>query len=498
MHHIFCQLARSREISQVRPISERFLDYAGNDKFGRFFVTFLSFFLVVGAGMGLSSLIMYWDEKKPRWINARVAAWAIFDLATTIYSMNIISKYIGLWSVEQHGGSVPGLNITVSMSILATILLQIVLSPISDELGKRRVFVVWFTLLSIVSCGLISKVHDLNLGLALFALSNLGYQTAAVFYNAMLGDVTDKRHESRVSGIGVGVGYIGTIIGLPIADSYATSGNCSPVFLVTAVMVFIFSLPLFLFVREKPSLVRLNFKQSLRNSVGAFTTTLRRVARNREMLLFFIACILCLDAVHTVIINMVLYCKTVVGLDPVKGVEWSIGWMDRKPYTLRVNEITAFIITSTTFGIFGAFVFGHIADKVSRYYSLVVVIIIWITALVLAIFSVQKKMFWYTGPLFGIGFGGIWTVSRAYLQELAHPEERGQMFALFGLANRCAAVIGPLVWAGVFAWCEPSMGERKAYRCAIGAVLGLMIIGFWILLLAKPKDENPTRLTGRV
>ncbi len=445
--------------------------------------------------MGLSSQIMYWDEpKKERWINARVAAWAIFDLGTTIFSMNVISKYFSLWAVEQQHGTVAAWNITCAMSILATALLQVVLSPISDELGKRRVFVVWFTAICIVCCAAISKVNDLNLGLALFALANLGYQTAFVFYSAMLGDITDKRHESRVSGIGIGAGYVGTILGLLIAARWVegTPGNFnySKVFSITAFLLFLFSLPLFLFVKEKPSLIRFNLTESIKNSVGAFTTTMRRVTRNREMLLFFIACILCLDAVHTVIVNMTLYCTKVVGLDAVKGVDWSIGWKDNVLYALKVSEIDAFLITCAGFGIIGALVFGDVADKTDRYKTLIVVVIVWMVALVLAIFSVQRKLFWFAGPLFGIGFGGIWTVSRAYLQQLCHPEERGQMFALFGLANRCAAFIGPLVWAAVFAIFEPTWGERKAYRCAIGAVLVLMIIGFWILLIARPKEKT--------
>jgi UMF1 family MFS transporter len=118
------------------------------------------------------------------------------------------------------------------------------------------------------------------------------------------------------------------------------------------------------------------------------------------------------------------------------------------------------------------------------------VIVLWIATLVLAMFSVQRRIFWFAGPLFGLGLGGIWTVSRAYLLDICHPEERGQMFAIYGLVGRCAAIIGPLVWGGVFAIFEPSLGERKAYRLAIGAVTVLMLLGFWILLQARPSKER--------
>jgi len=254
--------------------------------------------------------------------------------------------------------------------------------------------------------------------------------------------------------------------------------------------VLVFSFPLFLFVKEAPSLVRLNLTESLTNSIGSFMTTLRRVARHREMLFFFIGCLLALDAVHTVIVNMTLYCKNMVGLDPLLGFDLSPRWKGHVLFQLPVSEIDVFLITSTIFAIVGALGLGHISDKTSHYGTLMAVLILWMVALVLAMFSVQRALFWITGPLFGLGFGGIWTVSRAYLQELCHPEERSQMFALFGLVGRGAAIIGTFIWARVFRFCEPIFGERKSYRFAIAAVLGLLVLGFWIMLYARPRTEN--------
>ncbi len=439
---------------------------------------------------------MYWEEpKKQRWFNLRVIAWALFDLGTTIFSMLVISRYFGPWVKHEMGGTVWSFNLTVSGSMAIAGILQILLSPISDELGKRRVFVFWFTMLSVLACALMSKTRTMGMGLFLFAIANIGYQIAMVFYNTMLGDVSDERHRARISGIGIGLGYVGSILGILISQSFVDTKNhiYSPIFMVTAWLVLIFAMPLFLFVKEKPSLVRLNLAQSLTNSIGSFIITLRRVARHREMLFFFIGCLLALDAVQTVIVNMALYCEDIVGLDPTRGFDFSPKWMDRVLFQFTVSEINLFLITSTFFAIVGAFALGHIADKTSHYETLIGVLILWMVALVLAMFSVQRALFWITGPLFGLGFGGIWTVSRAYLLDICHPEERGQMFALYGLVGKGAAIIGPLVWAYVFARFEPSFGERKAYRMSIAAILGLMMLGFWMMLYAKPKSKTSHR-----
>jgi MFS transporter, UMF1 family len=432
---------------------------------------------------------MYWEEpKKKSWFNLRVIGWALFDFGTTVFSMLVISRYFGPWTIQQMGGTESYFNDAYAASMLAAAVLQVTLSPISDELGRRRFFVVWFTLLSIAACAAISYVSSLKLGLILFSVSNIGYRTAEVFYNAMLGDVTDNRHKARVSGIGVGIGYVGTIVGLIIAERFVKPGEhfYSPVFKVTAVIFLISALPLFLFVKEKPSLVQLNWGESLRNSVGSFITTIRRVFRNKEMLFFFIALLLILDSVHTIILNMGLYCERAAGLSSVKTSIFPL-----------LTEINFFFSLSALFGIAGALLIGHIADKTSCYKAMLGVVSLWVVALILAMFSVQRKLFWVVGPLFGIGFGGIWTVSRAYLQELCHPEERGQMFALFGLVGRGAAIFGPFVWARVFQIFEPMYGERKSYRIAIATMLFFMVLGFWVLLLASPKAKPRLILSNK-
>jgi UMF1 family MFS transporter len=435
---------------------------------------------------------MDWSETtRQRWYNTRVWAWAVFDIGATIFSMIVLSRYGGLWADEQIGGSVTSFNNTVAVSMAIAGVIQILLGTISDELGRRRIFVVWFTCFCAAACAAMSLAHSLVIGLLLLALANMGYQIGFVFYNAMLADVADERHKARISGIGSAIGYCGSIIGLLVCARFADPShhNYSNVFWVTAIMFLFFAMPLFLFVRERPGLVHFNWVQSLQNSVGSFITTFRRVARHREMLFFFLGCLLALDAVHTVILNMSLYCKNVVGMDVLEGFKLAPQWKGRLLFSCEVNEIDAFLITSILFSIVGAPIIGHIADKTNRYQILMAVVGLWIGALLLAMFSVQRRLFWLTGPLFGLGFGGIWTVSRAYLLELCHPEERGQMFAIFGLVGRFAAIIGPIVWGNVFKIGRCLFhNDRQAYRLSIAAILILISVGFWILLKARPRQ----------
>jgi MFS transporter, UMF1 family len=253
-----------------------------------------------------------------------------------------------------------------------------------------------------------------------------------------------------------------------------------------------FSLPLFFFVKEKPSLVHLNLVGSLRNSVGSFLTTLRRIGRHKEMLFFFIGCLLALDAVATITVNMALCCEGVLGLDPARTLTFEPVFAGKSLFSIPVTELNLFIILSAVFAMIGAWVIGMIADRLGHYHTLLGVVLLWILALALAMFAAKREVAWIVGPLFGLGFGGIWTVSRAYLLDLCHPEERGQMFAIYGLVGKGATILGPLSWAATFYISNVTFGwsQEFSYRVAIGVLLVLMILGFFFLRKSK-LQSNP-------
>jgi UMF1 family MFS transporter len=87
------------------------------------------------------------------------------------------------------------------------------------------------------------------------------------------------------------------------------------------------------------------------------------------------------------------------------------------------------------------------------------------------------------GALIAIGFGGIWTVSRSFLMGICHPEEKSQMFALYGLVNKGAAVIGPLIWGMTVEVFHNSPSLK--YRMALLSMAVLMVIGLAVMSRVK-------------
>lgn len=421
--------------------------------------------------------------RRPKWFTWPVISWSLYDLAETIFSFCVISQYFAFWVTKEKGGQDIQYGVAMSVSMIVAAFLQITLSPISDETGKRKIFVLVFTLIGVAFTAMIGWADTLNTGLFYFVMANIGAQCAMVFYNAMLADVADDRHLARISGIGTGVGYLGTVVGIFYVSRFAEEGSYDGIFLPVALLYLVFSLPLFLFVKEQPGLHRVSFVQGLRNSWEAFFVTVNRIVRHREILLFFIAILIGLEATHTVIQYMGIYANKVVGFSEVK----------RSFLGVQVNEINIFFFMVVCFAFVGSFVVGHLGDKWGHWRMLLVVMGIWVVGLVAGTLNTSKEVFYAVGALIATGLGGIWTVSRSFLMAVCHPEEKSQMFAIFGLVNKGAAIFGPLIWGGTVYLLRGSPALQ--YRAALFSMALVMLVGLIVMsrvrLEPRPLEVYP-------
>src|SRR4051794_7537731 len=190
---------------------------------------------------------------------AEPAAWALYDFANTIFSYAVVSTAIGLWATDAARFGERDGNLVVSIAVAVSVALNAVVSPIlgalSDRGGRRLPFLLFFTALCIVPTALIGPSPAV-VGIALFAVANFGYQAALIYYDATLRTVGRPDTRGRLSGIGVAVGYCGTIFSglLLIVFDVPLEGR----FLVAAVLFAVFSIPIFVVVRETGSVGRIS------------------------------------------------------------------------------------------------------------------------------------------------------------------------------------------------------------------------------------------------
>ncbi len=84
---------------------------------------------------------------------------------------------------------------------------------------------------------------------ALFVVANVAYQAGLQFYDALLPEVSTEENRGWIGGIGVGIGYLGSYIGVGVGLLLLSVYKypIEIIFPVVAVLFLLFALPCFFF-----------------------------------------------------------------------------------------------------------------------------------------------------------------------------------------------------------------------------------------------------------
>jgi UMF1 family MFS transporter len=356
-------------------------------------------------------------------------SWALYDLANTIFSMNIVSLYFVLWITVDKNCPELYFGIAFCSSVFLAAIFSPFLGEISDRLKRRVPFLTGFSLGCIVFTALLGITKQTFIALFFFTVANFCYQLAGVAYNSLLPQVSIAQNLGRTSGLGVSLGYIGTLLGMNLVRPFLKLGGKQATFIPTAILFLLFALPAFIFIKDLPYPHIPKIELQIKAVFARLLKTISQICQNRSLIKFLISAFLCLNAVNTIIIFMSIYAKRVLNFAD--------------------TEIIYFLSVSTVFAIAGSYTFGLLTDHWGTKDTFNLVIKIWCLTIFLAGISIKRWMFWIVGPLAGICLGATWTSLRPMLIELVPQEKIGQMFGLLGLAGRFSSIIGPMVWVTI-------------------------------------------------
>jgi MFS transporter, UMF1 family len=414
-----------------------------------------------------------------------VWAWVLYDFSNTIFSISILTVFFPLWVDQQIGDGAWLVNLATAVSALLVFFTAPVLGAIADLRQRRVPYLVVLTVISVLLTAGLDLAGGVVVGVALFVAADLAYQSAIVFYNALLPAVASGRGAGKISGYGTAAGYVGTILALifltffvsdaetvrsvlgPFGGWMETGGEQnSNAFLPTALLYLLFSLPAFFLVPDPA--VRPPRPVTLGTAYRDVISTLRNLRTGYAGVgTFILATILYMDAANTAVSNMALYGREVFEMDS--------------------TEVRNLLLFSTVFAVVGSTASGFATDIVGPKKTLLAVLALWLVSIALAAAAVGPWMLYLAGPLVGIALGGTWTVSRVMLVALSPPDKLGEFFGLFSLAGRFSAMLGPALTATLLV----VLGglEGTAYRISIGSLAVIMALG--ILLLARVPDARP-------
>jgi len=398
---------------------------------------------------------------------ARVpAAWALYDFANTIFSFAVVSNAIGLWLVDDSRFGERDGNFLLSIAIVISVGLNAIVSPIlgalSDRGGRRLPFLFFFTALCIVASGLIA-IDSPALGVVLFIVANFAYQAGLIYYDATLRLVSLPASRGRLSGIGVAIGYLGTIfVGLLI---YFADIPIEARFGVSAVLFALFALPIFIFVHEPPSTTSLRLSD-ITSSLSQLVRTIEDARGVPGLGRFLLGRFFYSDAVNTVIVVMSVVAVKAVGLS--------------------VSVTTLVLLGLTVVAVLASFGWGALVDRWGPKRTLITVLASWAVGLVLGGISlgipgaVGLGMFLVAGAILGSGLGGVQVADRVFMMRLAPPAQLGEFFGLYGLVGKGSQVVGQLLYGLILLLLFDRLGVG-AYQVAVLSLLVTMVIGLWLV-----------------
>ena len=425
-------------------------------------------------------------SEEPRHIPTRaVVSWVLYDLANTIFSMGVVSAYFSVWVRDEVGAqradSVYGIITAVSMAII--FVSSPLLGAMTDRARRRMPFLVVSTIVCVFFTALLAR-FGFYITALFFVIANVAYQAGLQFYDAMLPEVSHERNRGKISGIGVGVGYLGSYIAIGLGMDFAFGSEDKPfLFLMIAICFLLFALPCFIFVKERgnPHPREVFSMKMLRESTGETIRTIRSGREYPGLVRFLVGRIFYTDPINTVIAIMMLYTINVAehtGLTHDQGEE--TGKM--------------IMMTAITFAVIGGFVWGWLVDRWGPKRTLNYVLYLWIGVFLLAaaigILGLPLATLYVVACSAGVALGGIWAADRPYMLRLTPPNRIGEFYGLYGMVGRFSAITGPLIWAIVTRLTITMMGISPQVGQGIGVLvlLALIVISYVIL---QPVSDAP-------
>lgn len=418
-----------------------------------------------------------------------VLSWVLYDFANTVFSYVVLTRYFTEWVVIERGR--PDWVIGVmSVCVAAALVVSLpFFGALADRIGRHKPFLTVFTVVSVAGTALLGAVDHVTLALVVAGVAIFAFNSAEAQYHPLLASVAAPERQSRVSGVAVGVGYVGALVALLALGRLVEDGENQRAFLPAAVLFGTFALPCLLFVREgggERRAVAPPTGSLAKLPQEAFAQLLRsvRAARGRPDGRFLIARFFYVDAIATVIAFMTVYARRTGGFS--------------------APELTTLLALATVFAILGAFVAGVLSERFGPKRVVIATLLAVTATLLLTGLSGSAAILWFAGPVVGAALGSVTASDRVWMLRLVPPERRGEGFGLYALVGKVSNGFGPLVlWGGtiyVFSEALAVATPFDASRVAIGVLAGAALLGAWILRRVPERvaPQEPAVYAGRV
>lgn len=403
-------------------------------------------------------------------------AWCLYDWAYSAFTTIVVTFVFPTYFVRAVASdAVSGTSSFAFAQTLAGLTIAVVAAPLgalADAGGRRRVMLALFTALMIIlTAGLwfVRPHHaDTVLALGLIAAATVAFETATVFYNAMLPEIAangDGRHMGRISGLAWACGYAGGLLALticlvvlisPSPPHFGLSATAAePVRAAApfaAAWIALFSWPVLVFGPRDPAAVP--WRAALARGAATLRDAVREAFADRGMRRFLVARMLYTDGLTAMFAFGGIYAAGTFGMDA--GAVLRLG-----------------IALNVAAGI-GAASFALIEDRIGAKPTVLIALGALILSGTGALLARSPGGFWICALALGVFVGPAQAASRSLMARLVPAEARSAGFGLYALSGRVTGFIGPLALGTATAWFASQRAGMAAILVLLGAGAGLL------------------------
>lgn len=418
-------------------------------------------------------------------------AWAMYDFANSGYTTVVITALFNAYFVAVVAGNAPWGTLAWTAALSVSYALIMASAPLLGAFADQRA--AKKGLLAITTAGCVAftallyfaQADMLWLAVVCLVASNFFFGSGENLIAAFLPELAKSRALGRVSGWGWGLGYLGGLFSLGLCLAYVTWAEARglsatqyvPVtMLITAAVFALASLPTFLLLKERAAPEHAQDRrppaawQEAWHNVGK---TLRQLRQFADLGNFLLCSVFYQAGIQAVITLAAIYAHQAMG------------------FTTRESLWLILVVNLTAAA--GAFLFGHVQDRIGHLRTIALILCGWIVTIGIAWAAPGSPqgptLFWAAANLAGLCLGAAQSAGRALVGLLAPPSRLAEFYGFWGLSVKLSAIIGPLTY-GVTTWA--SGGDHRTALLLTG---GYFIVG--LLLLSRVQVARGRRAALR-
>ncbi len=418
-------------------------------------------------------------------------AWAMYDFANSGYTTVVITALFNAYFVAVVAGNAPWGTLAWTAALSVSYALIMASAPLLGAFADQHAAKKRLLAITTAGCGAFTallyfaQADMLWLAVVCLVASNFFFGSGENLIAAFLPELAKSRAFGRVSGWGWSLGYLGGLFSLGLCLAYVTWAEAQgqsatqyvPVtMLITAAVFALASLPTFLLLKERALPEHAQDRrppaawQAAWRNVGK---TLHQLRQFTDLANFLLCSVFYQAGIQAVITLAAIYAHQAMG------------------FTTRESLWLILVVNLTAAA--GAFVFGHVQDRIGHLRTIALILCGWIVTIGLAWAAPGSPqgptLFWAAANLAGLCLGAAQSAGRALVGLLAPPSRLAEFFGFWGLSVKFSAIIGPLTY-GVTTWA--SGGDHRSALLLTG---GYFIVG--LLLLSRVQVARGRRAALR-